>query len=58
MHFRIFFSGGQWYIEDLGSRNGTLVDGVDIRGRGPTPLRDGAVITVANVVSLAFYPLQ
>lgn len=57
-HFRIFYWGGQWYIEDLGSKNGTLVDGADIRGKGPTPLRHGAVITVASVVSLAFYPLQ
>lgn len=26
-HARIFFEGDTWFVEDLGSRNGTLVDG-------------------------------
>lgn len=55
-HFRIFYAGGQWYIEDLGSTNGTFVDGADIRGRGPVPLRPGAVISLAGVVNIAFSP--
>ncbi|MDR3234133.1 MAG: FHA domain-containing protein, partial [Planctomycetaceae bacterium] len=29
-HAKVFFDAGQWYIQDLGSRNGTYVDGIFI----------------------------
>lgn len=35
-HARIFLHNGQWYVEDLGSTNGTVVSGVRISE--PTPL--------------------
>jgi hypothetical protein len=53
-HFRIMYSGGQWYVEDLGSTNGTLVDGQQIRGKGPVPVKNGSVISPGGVVKLTF----
>ena len=31
-HARIAFRSGQWILEDLGSRNGTLVNGIAVEG--------------------------
>jgi len=56
-HFRIQLLGNKWYIEDLGSTNGTLVDGQQIKGKGPVELRPGAEIQPAGVISLRFEPL-
>ena len=38
-HARIFPQGGQWFVEDLGSTNGTFV--ADQRVEAPTPAPDG-----------------
>lgn len=43
-----------YLIEDLGSRNGTLVNGVRLAGGEPRRLRDGDIIQVAGIISLAF----
>lgn len=53
-HFRIFYRAGKWYVEDLNSTNGTMVNGEDIRGKGPRPVKDGDVISPAGVVNLVF----
>jgi len=53
-HFRITRRGGKWFIEDLGSKNGTYVNGVDIRGRGPVELQNGDEVAVAKVVVFKF----
>ncbi|MGC9051976.1 FHA domain-containing protein, partial [Pyrobaculum sp.] len=53
-HFRVFKMGDEWFIEDLGSANGTFLNGVDIRGRGPQKLSDGDVISVAGEIKLVF----
>ncbi len=51
-HSRIFRQGGQLQVEDLGSRNGTLVNGQPIRGT--TPLKPGDVIKISgSVISIA-----
>ena len=46
-HARIRISSGQATIEDLGSKNGTLVG--DVRVDGPRVLGDGDVIGVGSV---------
>lgn len=53
-HFRVFQQGGRWFVEDLGSTNGTLVDGRQIKGSGPVEIRDGSTISPAGVVMLRF----
>ena len=53
-HFRIYYVGGQWYIEDLGSTNGTLLNGQEIRKKWPMPLKPGDVISPAGAINLVF----
>ena len=50
-HARISFAGGQWLVEDLGSRNGTLVN--DLRVESPIALASGDVLRVGGL-SLRF----
>jgi pSer/pThr/pTyr-binding forkhead associated (FHA) protein len=45
-HARILVGSDRTVVEDLGSRDGILVNG--IRVRGPTPLRDGDRLTVGT----------
>lgn len=45
-HARIYWSTNHWEIEDLGSRNGTFVNGSKLDG--PATLSDGDVIEVAG----------
>lgn len=54
--FQISFStrDKKFYIEDLGSTNGTMVNGSDIRGKGKVPLNSGDVISPADVINLKF----
>jgi serine phosphatase RsbU (regulator of sigma subunit) len=47
-HARLFRDGGEWVIEDLGSRNGTLVNGAKISQ--PTVVRPGDVIGLSASV--------
>lgn len=44
--------GGTWAIRDLGSANGTIVNGIPVGGEEPHPLHDGAVITVGETTML------
>jgi pSer/pThr/pTyr-binding forkhead associated (FHA) protein len=50
-HARISFAGGQWLVEDLGSRNGTLVN--DLRVESPIALAPGDVLKLGGL-SLRF----
>ncbi|MBC7291144.1 MAG: FHA domain-containing protein [Actinotalea sp.] len=45
-HARVYPEGGQWFVEDLGSTNGTYVD--RRRVDGPTPVRPGIQIRVGQ----------
>lgn len=46
-HAKFFFSDGQWYIQDLGSRNGTFVDGT-LAGSGAYPLQSGQRVQIGH----------
>lgn len=56
-HFKIYYTGEKWYIEDLGSEKGTYVNGEDIREKGPIELKNGAEISPAGVIRLIFRTL-
>jgi DNA-binding NtrC family response regulator len=43
-HARLFLRNEEWFIEDVGSSNGTLLDGRVLAPRVPAPLADGALI--------------
>ncbi len=54
-HFEVRSQEGQFFIEDLGSTNGTRLNGVEIGGRGPVVLSHGDVIELADRIQLKFY---
>ncbi|HZW07648.1 MAG TPA: SpoIIE family protein phosphatase [Phycisphaerales bacterium] len=39
---------GEWYVEDLGSRSGTWLNGVRLPARAATPLRSGDLLRVGQ----------
>lgn len=43
---------GIWVIKDLGSANGTIVNGVPLPAEEPQPLNDGTVITLGETTML------
>ncbi|MBM4114047.1 MAG: FHA domain-containing protein, partial [Phycisphaerae bacterium] len=45
-HLRLFQRDGRWFAEDLGSRHGTMVDGVLLSPRRPIPVGHSATILV------------
>ena len=47
-HARIFLEKGKFYIEDLGSTNGTFVNGVKVPPRQEIALKNGDKITLAD----------
>jgi S1-C subfamily serine protease len=49
-HARIFLSGAQVMIEDLGAMNGTTLNAVKLIPNAPLPLADGAVVTMGPLV--------
>lgn len=51
-HARIFMRGGQTFVEDLGSTNGTLLNGQKVEGQAP--LSDGDKIQVGAEILLKF----
>ncbi|MEM2550346.1 MAG: FHA domain-containing protein [candidate division WOR-3 bacterium] len=52
--FRIVKIGKQFFIIDNYSTNPTMVNGVEIKGRGPTLLNDGSIISISNIFSFIF----
>jgi hypothetical protein len=49
-HARIWEDSGQWWLEDLGSRNGTRLCGREIAGVGPVPVDPGIPIRVGRTI--------
>jgi len=56
-HFEVKSEDEQFYIEDLESANGTILNGEDISGKGPVNLNDDDVIEPAGAIRLKFYIL-
>jgi len=53
-HFEIKYEDEQFYIEDLGSANGTKLNGEDISGKGPVSLHNDDLIEPACAIKLKF----
>ena len=49
-HARLRWDGAIWWIEDLGSSNGTTVDGQICPPRDPRPLRNGANLKLGDMI--------
>jgi len=47
LHARLFVHDGAWHLEDLGSTNGTQLDGEAVTG--PTPIERGTRIQIAEI---------
>lgn len=47
-HVAIYLQYGQWWLRDCDSSNGTLVDGDQIKGSNPAPLRRGSSIVLGS----------
>jgi adenylate cyclase len=47
-HARISVADGQYWIEDLGSANGTELDGEQIKGKGKLRLESGQIIRISD----------
>lgn len=53
-HFKIIRVNDEIYIEDLDSKNGTKLNGEEIKGLGRRKLKDGDEILVAKVLKMTF----
>ncbi|MEM2618571.1 MAG: FHA domain-containing protein [Candidatus Hadarchaeales archaeon] len=53
-HFTISREADGFYIVDENSANGTKLNGVEIKGQGKKPLKNGDKILVADTLELVF----
>ncbi len=49
-HARLRYDGSTWWLEDLGSRNGTMLDGRRVVPYRPEAINPGASIQLGDVV--------
>ncbi len=47
-HGRFFNASGHWYYEDVGSMNGTILNGHRLTARRPVMLNDGDILRIAG----------
>jgi hypothetical protein len=47
-HVDVYFQEGNWWLRDRGSRNGTTVDGREVKGAGPVRLAMGDQIVLGG----------
>jgi pSer/pThr/pTyr-binding forkhead associated (FHA) protein len=48
-HVKLTRLGGQWYVEDLGSTNGTFLNGVQISPHQPTAIGQGDYLRLGTM---------
>ena len=53
-HARIYWAGDHFRVEDLGSKNGTHVNGQEVPNNASSPLHDGDELQIALRFKLAF----
>jgi hypothetical protein len=49
-HARLRWDGAIWWIEDLGSSNGTMVNGQICPPRNPQPVKSGASLKIGDMI--------
>jgi eukaryotic-like serine/threonine-protein kinase len=49
-HARLWFEGGRWYLADMQSANGTLVNNMRLQPNQAVPLNDGDVINFGDEI--------
>ena len=54
-HFKISKKDDGFYIEDLGTKNGTMLNGEEIGGKGPIKLKNEDEIIVAKSLKIKYY---
>ncbi len=54
-HFKITRMEDGFYIEDLGTKNGTMLNGEEIKDKGKVKLQNEDEILVAKVLSIKYY---
>jgi pSer/pThr/pTyr-binding forkhead associated (FHA) protein len=57
-HVRFSFGGGSWRVEDLGSSNGTRLNGEKLAPQEARPLVHGDVVALGDDTELAFLDLE
>jgi hypothetical protein len=53
-HFEISVKGSKFFVEDKGSKNGTLLNRKEIKGTGPHEIEEGDTISPAGTIELRF----
>lgn len=53
-HFKLTKLDDGFYIEDLKSKNGTMINNSQIKGLGNMKLKNGDIICVANVLKIVY----
>ena len=53
-HFKIYIDNGDYMLVDMGSTNGTIVDGIKLEKNIPARLEDGSQILIAGCIMAIF----
>ena len=56
-HFKIIKKDDGFYIEDLNTKNGTSINGIDIKGKGQKKLKNEDHILVAKTIEIRYVEL-
>ena len=54
-HFKLTRMDDGFYIEDLNTKNGTIINGEDIQGLGKIKLKNNDEIAVAKILSIHYF---